>query len=94
MSLHFHTLTVKDIRKETDDCVSVAFDIPPSLEKDFVFEHGQNITIRKIIDGEELRRNYSICTSPSTRNWGLRSGDARWPFFNLGQYQFEERGFA
>jgi ring-1,2-phenylacetyl-CoA epoxidase subunit PaaE len=65
MSLHFHTLTVKDIRKETDDCVSVAFDIPPSLENDFRFEHGQNITIRKIINGEELRRNYSICTAPA-----------------------------
>ncbi len=64
MSLHFHTLAVKDIRKETDDCVSVAFDIPPSLENDFRFEQGQNITIRKIINGEELRRNYSICTSP------------------------------
>jgi ring-1,2-phenylacetyl-CoA epoxidase subunit PaaE len=65
MSLHFHTLTVKDIRKETDDCVSVAFDIPPSLENDFRFEQGQNITIRKVIEGEELRRNYSICTAPT-----------------------------
>jgi ring-1,2-phenylacetyl-CoA epoxidase subunit PaaE len=65
MSLHFHTLTVKDIRKETEDCVSVAFDIPPSLENDFRFEQGQNITIRKVIEGEELRRNYSICTAPT-----------------------------
>jgi ring-1,2-phenylacetyl-CoA epoxidase subunit PaaE len=64
MSLHFHSLTVKNIRRETDDCISVAFDIPSSLENDFRFEHGQNITIRKVIDGEELRRNYSICTSP------------------------------
>lgn len=65
MALHFHNLTVKDIRKETDDCVSVAFDIPQDLEKDFLFEQGQNITIRKTLQGEELRRNYSICTAPS-----------------------------
>lgn len=65
MSLHFHSLTVKDIRKETEDCVSVAFEIPPSLESEFHFTHGQNITIKKIVNGEELRRNYSICTSPS-----------------------------
>src|SRR5512135_1282648 len=65
MSLHFHSLTVKDIRKETEDCVSVAFDIPISLESEFHFSHGQNITVKKIVNGEELRRNYSICTSPS-----------------------------
>lgn len=65
MSLHFHPLTVKDIRKETDDCVSVAFDVPAELQNEFRFEHGQNITIKKLLDGEELRRNYSICTAPS-----------------------------
>jgi ring-1,2-phenylacetyl-CoA epoxidase subunit PaaE len=64
MALHFHTLTVKDIRKETEDCVSVAFDIPEELQPDFRFVQGQNITIRKTLNGEELRRNYSICTSP------------------------------
>jgi ring-1,2-phenylacetyl-CoA epoxidase subunit PaaE len=64
MALHFHTLTVKDIRKETDDCVSVAFDIPEHLKPDFRFIQGQNITIKKILNGEELRRTYSICTSP------------------------------
>jgi ring-1,2-phenylacetyl-CoA epoxidase subunit PaaE len=78
MSLHFHSLTVKDIRRETDDCISVAFDIPPSLENDFRFEHGQNITIRKLINGEELRRNYSICTSPDDKE--LRVAIKAMPF--------------
>ena len=64
MSLHFHLLTVKDIRKETDDCVSVSFNIPSEIAEDFRFEQGQNITIRRSIDGEDLRRNYSICSSP------------------------------
>ena len=65
MSLHFHKITVKDIRKETANCISVSFDIPPDLQEEFIFVQGQNITIRKNIDGDELRRNYSLCTSPT-----------------------------
>ena len=64
MAVHFHTLTVKDIKKETPDCVSIAFSIPDELKEIFAFEQGQNITLKTIIDGEELRRSYSICTSP------------------------------
>jgi ring-1,2-phenylacetyl-CoA epoxidase subunit PaaE len=78
MSLHFHSLTVKDIRKETDDCISVAFEVPASLENEFRFQQGQNITIRKVIAGEELRRNYSICTSPADRE--LRVAIKAMPF--------------
>ncbi|MDQ6902116.1 MAG: phenylacetate-CoA oxygenase/reductase subunit PaaK [Bacteroidota bacterium] len=65
MALHFHKLTVKDVRKETADCVSVSFDISGELKNDFIFTQGQNITIKSTIDGEEIRRSYSICTSPS-----------------------------
>lgn len=64
MSLHFHKLRVKDIRKETDDCVSISFDIPSGLKDLFLFEQGQNITLRRDLNGEETRRSYSICTSP------------------------------
>src|SRR5690242_14916086 len=64
MSIHFHTLRIKEVRKETSDCVSISFHIPPELATVFSFEHGQNITVRKIINGEELRRSYSICSSP------------------------------
>jgi ring-1,2-phenylacetyl-CoA epoxidase subunit PaaE len=64
MAVHFHTLKVKAIKKETADCVSVTFAVPESLQKEFKFEQGQNITIKKNIDGEELRRSYSICTAP------------------------------
>ncbi|HSF44768.1 MAG TPA: FAD-binding oxidoreductase, partial [Chitinophagaceae bacterium] len=78
MSLHFHSLTVKDIRRETDDCISVAFEVPSALENDFRFEHGQNITIRKVLNGEELRRNYSICTSPNDKE--LRVAIKAMPF--------------
>ena len=64
MALHFHKLRVKNIRKETDDCVSIAFDIPVELKADFVFKQGQNITIKSTINREEIRRSYSICSSP------------------------------
>ena len=64
MAVHFHTLTVKEIKKETADCVSVLFDVPEQLKKDFLYEQGQNITLKKIIDGEELRRSYSVCNAP------------------------------
>ena len=64
MAVHFHTLKIKAIKKETPDCVSIAFVVPEPLQKEFVFEQGQNITIKKNIEGEEIRRSYSICTSP------------------------------
>ena len=64
MALHFHTLTIKDVRQETADCVSVSFNIPPDLAGEFEYKHGQNLTLRKYFDGEEVRRSYSICTSP------------------------------
>lgn len=64
MAVHFHSLTIRDIRKETADCISVEFEIPENLKDQFAFTHGQNLTLRKTIDGTELRRSYSICTSP------------------------------
>jgi ring-1,2-phenylacetyl-CoA epoxidase subunit PaaE len=64
MALHFHPLKVKDIKRETQDCVSISFDIPEELSKEYAFKQGQSLTLRKILEGEEIRRSYSICTSP------------------------------
>lgn len=64
MAIHFHTLKVKEVKRQTPDCVSVSFDIPAALQGDFSFTQGQNITLKKTINGEELRRSYSICTAP------------------------------
>lgn len=64
MSLHFHPLRIKDIRRETNECVSIAFEIPEALEPVFRFREGQNITVKAVIDGAEIRRSYSICSSP------------------------------
>jgi ring-1,2-phenylacetyl-CoA epoxidase subunit PaaE len=62
--IHFHSLRVKKVEKETDDCVSIEFDVPEDLKEEFQFKQGQNLTIKKVFNGEELRRSYSICTSP------------------------------
>jgi ring-1,2-phenylacetyl-CoA epoxidase subunit PaaE len=64
LAKHFRSLTIKDIRKETPDCISVSFHIPPEWKEEFDFKAGQNITIRTPFAGEELRRSYSICTGP------------------------------
>ena len=62
----FHNLTIKEIKKETQDAVSVLFDIPENLKADFKFIPGQYITIQKKIDETVLRRAYSICSSPNS----------------------------
>jgi len=67
VSLHFHTLTVTNIRRETKDCVSIAFHIPEELREVFLFRQGQNITIKTNVNGEETRRSYSICSCPADR---------------------------
>lgn len=64
MSIHFHPLRIKEIRKETPECVSVVFEIPEDLKKSFQFKQGQSLTMRKNIGNEETRRTYSICSSP------------------------------
>ena len=69
MSIHFHPLTVKEIKKETADCVSVSFEIPNGLEEEFIFRQGQSLTMRTNINNEEVRRTYSLCSSPLDKEW-------------------------
>jgi ring-1,2-phenylacetyl-CoA epoxidase subunit PaaE len=64
MSIHFHRLTIKEVRRETPDCVSIVFDIPGNLQPSFAFTQGQNITIKHAVNGDALRRSYSICAAP------------------------------
>jgi ring-1,2-phenylacetyl-CoA epoxidase subunit PaaE len=62
--IHFHLLRVRKVEQETEDCVSIEFEVPEELKESFQFTQGQNLTIKKTFNGQELRRNYSICTSP------------------------------
>lgn len=64
----FNSLKVKDIRRETAEAVSVAFDVPPTLQIAYQYKQGQYITLKMNINGEEVRRSYSICTSPHSEN--------------------------
>lgn len=57
----FHPLTVTDIRRETRDSVVVSLAVPEALAEEFRFIQGQYLTFRAVIDGEEVRRSYSIC---------------------------------
>ena len=61
---HFHTLKVQNIRSLTPDSVAVTLQIPKELAHTFAFSSGQYITIKKEIKGKELRRSYSISSSP------------------------------
>ncbi|MEM8686529.1 MAG: 2Fe-2S iron-sulfur cluster-binding protein [Pseudomonadota bacterium] len=60
----FHELLVADVRKETDDATSVAFHVPDALAENYRFTQGQYLTLRTEVDGEDLRRPYSVCVSP------------------------------
>jgi ring-1,2-phenylacetyl-CoA epoxidase subunit PaaE len=61
---HFHKLVVSDIKQETADCVSVAFDLSGDLAEKYKFVPGQYLTLKKDFNGVEVRRSYSICSSP------------------------------
>jgi len=64
----FHTLTVADVKRETPDCVSIAFEIPASLKDEYKYIQGQYLTLKLTVKGEEIRRSYSLCSSPVADN--------------------------
>ncbi|MSQ58265.1 MAG: phenylacetate-CoA oxygenase/reductase subunit PaaK [Betaproteobacteria bacterium] len=60
----FYSLQVASVQNETRDAVAVSFTVPKFLREQFLFEPGQYLTLRRELGGEELRRNYSICSVP------------------------------
>ncbi|GAA1090508.1 phenylacetate-CoA oxygenase/reductase subunit PaaK [Tsukamurella spumae] len=63
----FHALTVADVEPLCDDAVAVTFDVPGELADEFAFAAGQSLTLRRMIDGVEHRRSYSICAPVGDR---------------------------
>jgi ring-1,2-phenylacetyl-CoA epoxidase subunit PaaE len=61
MSVIFHPLRVRAVEPDTQEAVIVSFDVPAPLRDVFGFTQGQYLTLRKLIDGQDLRRSYSIC---------------------------------
>ena len=66
----FHRLTICDVRREMPDALSIKFAVPEEFAEDYAFVPGQYLTLRTMLDGEEVRRSYSICSSPDDH--GLR----------------------
>jgi ring-1,2-phenylacetyl-CoA epoxidase subunit PaaE len=69
MAEHFHALRVAEVVPETSEANSIRFEMPPELRERFAFGAGQHLTLRATIDGEEVRRNYSLCTAPDEQDW-------------------------
>ncbi len=65
----FYDLEVSDVRAETHDAKSVAFAVPDDLKEELAFVQGQYLTLRATVNGEELRRPYSVCVAPSSGEW-------------------------
>jgi ring-1,2-phenylacetyl-CoA epoxidase subunit PaaE len=63
----FHTLTVASVEPLCDDAVAVTFDVPADLRAAYDFEAGQSLTLRRVLDGEDHRRDYSICARVGER---------------------------
>ncbi|MCK0130533.1 phenylacetate-CoA oxygenase/reductase subunit PaaK [Flavobacteriaceae bacterium F08102] len=78
----FYKIKVANLYKETRDCVVISFDIPQSLQTKFAFKQGQHITLRKIINGEDIRRNYSLCSSPLDHEWKVAVKEIRGGLFS------------
>ena len=62
----FHTLIVSEVKKETPNSVSISFSVPEESKVHFNFEAGQYVTIKHISNGKEVRRAYSIFSSPKS----------------------------
>jgi ring-1,2-phenylacetyl-CoA epoxidase subunit PaaE len=60
----FYKLKVAEITRETADCVSIVFDVPATLRGEYNYIQGQYLTLKMILAGEEIRRSYSLCSSP------------------------------
>jgi len=69
MTPKFHSLKINDVKKETEDTVSISFTVPQNLRNDYNFESGQYLTLKADIDNEDVRRSYSLCSSPFENEW-------------------------
>ncbi|HET6535473.1 MAG TPA: FAD-binding oxidoreductase, partial [Sphingomicrobium sp.] len=69
MAEHFHALRVAEIVPETSEANSIRFAVPAELREAFRYRAGQHLTLRAMLGGEEVRRNYSLCTAPADQDW-------------------------
>jgi len=79
----FYKLSVKEVSKETDNAVSVVFDIPEKAQSEFNYIPGQYITIQKEFDGKALRRAYSICSSLKSKELRIAIKEVKKGIFSI-----------
>ena len=66
---NFYKITLSQVYKETDDTTVITFDVPQELKEEFNYRPGQFLTLRAMINGEDVRRSYSLCSSPLDNEW-------------------------
>ena len=69
MATKFHPLKIAEVRKTTPECSVITFEVPEKLRGEFQFAQGQHLTLRHEINGEDVRRSYSLCSSPLDGEW-------------------------
>ena len=62
---NFYSLKVKDVQTDTDQAVVLTFEVPSDLKDTFQYKHGQYLTLKFTFKGNQERRAYSLCSSPS-----------------------------
>ncbi len=65
----FYPIQISEIQKETKDCTSITFDIPEEHKEKFSYKQGQHLTLKTFLNDEEVRRSYSLCSSPIENKW-------------------------
>lgn len=69
MSSKFYQIPVKDVVKTTAECTLISFKIDEALKEQFDYKQGQYLTLKALINGEEVRRSYSLCSAPLDGEW-------------------------
>lgn len=69
MSSKFYPLVVENIEKVTANCAVVSLQVPEEHQENFHYKQGQYLTVKAAINGEEVRRSYSLCSSPLDKQW-------------------------
>lgn len=62
----FYKLQIKEVKRETSNAISIVFNVPVELKPAYTFTAGQYINLKLTLDGKEIRRAYSICSSPES----------------------------
>ena len=67
----FHPVKVRQLDRSTQDCTIVTLDVTPELHDQFQYKQGQYLNLKALINGEEVRRSYSLCSSPLDKEWRI-----------------------